>query len=174
LAIVYGNHYGVVHIAFAVLTIYTLFYIAGNLIVSVYFAIGRPEIHRWFILMQFVLMVIFIYPAVKWGQTNGAAITKLLCMVLAGMLQLVVLKKLFDLPICRYIKSAEEGILLALAVTPAALILRYWIDLPWQQLLGCVVLFCLTWLIGIWLVRKSVMSLFDKTADPVTDESSGY
>lgn len=172
LMIVYGRDYGVAHIAFAVLNIYTLFYLAGTLIASAYFAIGRPEIHRWFIFTQFVLMLIFIYPAVRWGQSSGAAAIKLLCMVLAGVLQLVVLRKLFDLPIRRYLKSVKGGLYLALAVSPPALLMRYWVDLPWQQLIGCAILCCITWLIGIWLLRKSMMSLFGKTADPVTDEAS--
>jgi O-antigen/teichoic acid export membrane protein len=156
LVIVYGGNYGQVYVAFAMLNIYTVFYITGTFIASIYFAVGRPEIHRWFIIVQLFLVVICIYPAVKWVGASGAAATKLLCMVLASIVQLVILKKLLDLPIRRYVQTAKEGFLLALGVSLPALIWRYWIDSLWLQMLGGMVLCGLVWLIAGLNLRNAI------------------
>lgn len=162
LVIVYGDNYGQVYEAFAVLNIYTLFYMAGTFIASIYFAMGRPEIHRWFIAIQLFLVVICIYPAVAWAGASGAAAAKLLCMALAGIVQLTILKRLLDLPIRQYLKTAREGLLLALAVSLPALVWRYCTDLLWLQVLGGMVLCILAWLIGAWCLRGFIIKTFIK------------
>jgi lipopolysaccharide exporter len=154
LVIVYGVNYGQVYEAFAMFNIYTLFYIAGTLIASIYFAMGRPEIHRWFITSQLLFIVICIYPAVTRAGASGAAAAKLLCMVLAGIVQLVILKKLLDLPIRLYLKTTSGGLILALGVGFPALIWLYSIESPWLQMLGGMVLCGLAWLFGVWRLRR--------------------
>jgi hypothetical protein len=77
-------------------------------------------------------------------------------MVLAGIVQLVILKKLIDLPIQRYVQTAKEGFLLALGVSLPALIWRYWVGSMRLEVLGGMVLCGLVWLIAGLSLRNKI------------------
>lgn len=159
LIIVYGDGYGQVYNAYALLNIYTLLYMSSTFIVTVYFAMGRPEIHRKFITIQLILVAICIYPAVKWAGTSGAVAAKLISMILAGIVQLTIMKNLLDLPVRQYIQTVQAGFLLALGVSLPALIWRYYIDSLWLQLFGGMVLCILVWLIAVLCMQKKMLNV---------------
>jgi len=156
LSIIYGNNYAQVHWAYALLNIYMLFFTAGRPITFGYMAVGRPELHRSFTILRVVLMVIGIYPAVLWGGPTGAAVIRIVSLSLAGIWQLVNLRRLLDLPIRRYADTAMGGLLLAGTVGIPALAWRYWVDAPWLQLLGGMFLGGLAWIVGIWTLREKI------------------
>lgn len=157
LVVVYGEGYGTVHVAFALLSFYTLLYMAGTFIAAVYLAVGRPEVHRAFAILRIVLMVLLIYPAVRWYDASGAAGIKVLCMVLAAVLQLFSLKKLMDLPVHQYLRASVRGLGLAVAVSVPALLWRFWNDQPLLHVAGAAALCLLAWAVGLMNLRKGMV-----------------
>jgi len=156
LSIVYGERYGQVHGVFAVLSLYMLLYAANIFIASVYWALGRPEIYRPFAVLQVALIVLCIYPAVSWAGVTGAACARLAALSLSTVVQLLILRKVLDLPIYRYLETTGGGLLLAAIAALPAMMWRWWIDSPWLEVLGVMVLCGLAWLAVIWNFRGAV------------------
>ena len=148
LSVVYPDNYSQVHWAY-------------------YLAIGRPELHRKFTFLRVVLMVIAIYPAVLWWNTTGAAGARLFCLLLAGMWQLITLKKLLDISLKMYLNTAKEGIYLALMIIIPALAWRYWINSEWAHLIGGMMLCTLAWLTGFWKFRDKIKQKIFGYKEPV-------
>ncbi|MBN1816828.1 MAG: lipopolysaccharide biosynthesis protein [Sedimentisphaerales bacterium] len=165
LTLVYGESYGQVSTAFVLLNFYVLLYMASIFIATAYMAVGRPELHRSFTLFRVVLIGMSIYPAVRWAGVDGAAAVRVLCMVLAGILQLFSLKRLLLLPVRQYVQTANRGFVLALVLAGPAAAWRYWAGPPWLEVVGAMVLCGLAWLIGAWSLRGAVKQ---KLADSKT------
>lgn len=156
LTVIYGARYGQVQAAFALLNVYTLLYMAGILIASVYMAVGRPGLHRSFTLLRIVLIAMTLYPAVRSMGVTGAAGAKVLSMFLAGLVQLVSLKRLLDLPVRRYVRAGAEGLGPAAVVSVPALMWRFWIESPLLQVLGAAVLCLAAWGFAALSLRRRI------------------
>ena len=162
LTVVYGPDYARVSTAFGFLCYYILLYISGTLIASAYIATGRPDIHRWFTVSRVIFMIIIIYPAIIWLGPTGAASARLLCLVLAGVVQQFNLSKLIDLPVLQYVATLKEGAFLSLAILPVAFFFRRVIEMPILQVSIAISLCGLVWLYIFWTKKDSVQDMFSK------------
>lgn len=166
LTVVYGPAYSQVFVAFGLLCYYVLFYVAGVLMASLYFSVGRPDIHRWFTLSRVIFMGVILYPAIFWFGSTGAAASRLICLILAGVVQQINLSRLIGLPVLRYVATLNEGAVLSLAILPPALLLRSIVVSPIIQVSLAAGLCGFVWLYILWAKKDSVKNLFCKNASP--------
>lgn len=135
LTIVYGSQYATVDWAFGLLLFGTLIYLGGVLIYSTYIALTRPDVHRWFTIVRVVVLTLLLYPAIRWFGPAGAAGSRLICLLLAGVVQQINLSRLINLPILQYLSSMKGGLGVSLVVCVPAIILRLWIKPAFVQLI---------------------------------------
>ena len=87
LSVIYSKHYAVVAVPFAILFANALIRTCSAPITNVYFAIGRPDLQRFFTGIRAVLMVILIYPAIKLFGLTGAAAAGLIALIISYCFQ---------------------------------------------------------------------------------------
>jgi O-antigen/teichoic acid export membrane protein len=155
LTILYGTDYAVVSNAFSLLNFYIIFHISGVFIASTYTALGRPDLHRVFTLVRLILFVIILYPGVLYLGATGAAGARVVCMVLAGIVQQWNLSRLIQLPIRRYLMTAKDGFLISAVVLILGLMFKSFSDHPVYHLVTAVVLCTVSWMYIIWTWHKS-------------------
>jgi len=160
LTVVYGEQYTQVSLSFSILCFYVLIYLSGALIVSVYLALGRPDVHRYFTIIRVVLMGLFLYPAIVWFGPTGAAAARLLCLILPGIVQQINLSRLINLSLLQYILTLKEGVLLSIVIFPVSLYLRNLSETPIIQIVIAAGLCVLVWLYILWGKRESIRNLF--------------
>jgi len=72
LTFVYPPEYAAVAVPFGLLCVYVLLLIQGTILGSVFFGIGKPGKHRAFVGLRALILVIFIYPGIKFfGLTQA-------------------------------------------------------------------------------------------------------
>ncbi len=103
LTVIYGEKYAEVAIPFAIIFGSELLRTCSIPMSVGYFAKGSPEVHRRFVVLRAVLMILFIYPAVKTAGLIGAALSSLITMTLSFFFQAWNFHKYFNLPIKRYV-----------------------------------------------------------------------
>lgn len=102
LSIAYGAQYASMAVPFAILFITILIRTCSTPIANVYLAIGRPDLHRIFSGLRAILIIILIYPAIKWFGLTGAATAGFLAMVLSYFPQVLQIRNLTQLDLRRY------------------------------------------------------------------------
>lgn len=83
LTVIYGTPYARMVLPFILLLITTIMRSASVPIATLYNAVGKPELHRLFTGIRAILIVILIYPAIKWIGLTGAALAVLLSTVIS-------------------------------------------------------------------------------------------
>lgn len=117
LSIVFGEPYATVAAPFSLLCIYVLLLIEGTILANVFFGIGQPGKHRLFVGLRVLVLIVFIYPAIKlFDGLTGAAAIVLLANFSAMCLQVIAIRKTIGLNISRYAISWVPGLALALPV----------------------------------------------------------
>ncbi|MDA8174667.1 MAG: oligosaccharide flippase family protein [Nitrospiraceae bacterium] len=116
LTAVYGPQYAAVAMPFAILLAATLFRTVSTPITNVYFAIGKPQLQRFFLMIRAVLMVLIIYPAVRFLGLTGAACAGLFSMLAAYFFQVLRIWGLGYLDIRRYGTIFLYGIVASMIV----------------------------------------------------------
>ncbi len=165
LEVVYGPDYGQTSAAYAILSFYVLFYMAGTFIASIYFAIGKPGIQRLFAIFRLILIAVLIYPFVlKWG-TAGAATARLLSLLIAGIVQLFSLRKCLDFPIQAYLQTVVKGMLLAVCICIPAILWRVIVDSVWLQVAGAAALCGISWLVAAVIFKNRIVGQMKATGD---------
>jgi hypothetical protein len=81
--------------------------------------IGHPGLHRIFLLIRAILIVVLLYPAIYYFGLNGAAVSVMLAMVIAYLFQAIRVRSLTGLHIKGY---AENFLLAVLFSTPVAVV----------------------------------------------------
>jgi len=94
LELLYGAPYAAVSMPFAILTATSLLQILSVPVVTLYLAIGKPELHRKFAAFRMALLLALIYPAVSSFGLIGAAAAGLIAMIAGTIVQLHYLGKL--------------------------------------------------------------------------------
>ncbi len=102
LSLVYGTQYATVAIPFAIIFTTALFRVCSMPIASVYLAIGRPELHRLFVGIRTIMIIIFIYPFVNKFGLTGAAAAGLFSMFIGYFFQVSKIGKITNLNLRRY------------------------------------------------------------------------
>ncbi|GAX61231.1 membrane protein [Candidatus Scalindua japonica] len=151
LYLVYGTQYTVVAIPFAIIFVTTLARTCGAPIATLFFATGRPEQQRLFVGIRAILIVIFIYPAVKWYGVVGAASAGLFAMMIAYFFQVVRLRYLTEIKIWEYFCIFPKALCCSLPVI-IAWFTMYKI-MPFHQLgilpsiIGCVFAYSISFMV---------------------------
>lgn len=144
LAIIYGEPYGSVAVPFAIIFATALLRTCSVPIASVYLALGLPQMHRLFTGIRAGLMVLFIYPAIRWLGLEGAALAGLAAMIASYGFQVAKLRQVIPLPMGPYLNTFLTALLVALPV-PTVHFAAAWYGLPggyWSMLpaaVGCLV-----------------------------------
>jgi lipopolysaccharide exporter len=159
LTIVYGPRYATVDWAFGLLAFGTLIYLSGILIYSTYVALARPDVHRWFTIARVIVLALLLYPAIGWFGPAGAAGSRVICLVLAGIVQQINLSRLIDLPILQYLSTLKEGLWISIVICVPAIVLRVWIQQPMAQLIVLLGLCGLCCGYILWRNRGSLLDL---------------
>jgi O-antigen/teichoic acid export membrane protein len=115
LSITYGEKYAVAIAAFIIYFAGELLRVSGMPIVSAYFAKGRPELNRTLVIVRAVIVVLVIYPMVKYYGLIGAASSTVIAITFALSFQLKAIHRLTDLNIGVYLLTLFKGICLFLA-----------------------------------------------------------
>ncbi|UCE98812.1 MAG: oligosaccharide flippase family protein [Planctomycetota bacterium] len=125
LSLVFGEQYSAVAVPFSLLCIYALLLIIGTILGNVLFSIGQPAKHRLFVGLRALILIVFIYPAVRLFGLTGAAAIVLLASFIAMCAQVVVMHKTIQLKIFDYVISWIPGLALALPVLVIIWLLQY-------------------------------------------------
>lgn len=97
LSVIYGHRYSEVAVTFGILCFVSFFRIQGSVLANIFFALGKPHLHRRFVILLAVLIICLIYPAIVLGGLEGAAGAILLANVVAICMQVIWLKEIIGL-----------------------------------------------------------------------------
>lgn len=153
LTLFYGEPFAAAATAFAIYSMFTIVYMASMVSFSVYLAIARPELQRRFTIVRAVLVVAGLYPLSVWLGIEGAALTMLLAMLVAMVVQLFNLRRIIGLGIGSYVATMGTGLLAALVVAvPCVVVAQFTPWAFWAQALVCAALGAMAW--GVLLLRE--------------------
>jgi PST family polysaccharide transporter len=124
LLLIYGERYIAAAVPFGILSIMILSQTEGAVLFATYLAVGRPHLHRRFVILRLVIIAVLIYPAIIYLGLAGAAIAVVLSSLVAQVVQVFWCRRIIDLKFGDYIRSYIPGVLLALPVLTTAGLLR--------------------------------------------------
>ena len=124
LTIIYGKEYSAVAVPFGLLCVYVVLLIQGGIFANVFFGIGQPGKHRLFVGLRALILILWIYPSIKFFGLTGAAMAVVLASFIALCLQLTVIRKAIGLNIFDYAISWLPGLFLAIPVSAIVVIVR--------------------------------------------------
>ena len=151
LKIVYGYEYSELAIPFGLLCITTLITIISSVIVMVYFAIGKPHMHRTASLARTIIFLILIYPATKLFSITGVALVTLVAATLLILIQLIYARRVITLNIFDYLHNWLPGVQASLIIIiPGAIIKFFPIGNGITSLLIGISLCLTAWFYGIY------------------------
>jgi len=124
LTFVYPPEYAAVAVPFGLLCVYVLLLIQGSILGGVFFGIGQPGKHRAFVGLRALILIVFIYPAIKLFGLTGAAAVVVLASLLAMCVQVAVIRKTIGLNIFDYATCWVPGLALAIPVLAVVVAVR--------------------------------------------------
>jgi O-antigen/teichoic acid export membrane protein len=113
LTIVYGSRYAAATGAMIVAGCVAALNVLNNLITSLFFALGRPALHRRAVAASAVVMLALIYPCVKYFGIVGGQVAALAAIVASFLLQVVRLRDITSLAVIEYGRAFLPGLLVA-------------------------------------------------------------
>ncbi|MBI2412389.1 MAG: oligosaccharide flippase family protein [Deltaproteobacteria bacterium] len=103
LTVLYGAPYAAAAVPFAILMATSFLRIVNVPIVTYYFAIGKPETHRLATALRTAMIVVIIYPAVRYFGIEGGAAASLASMLLGHVVQVFQIRETSDLGLLEYV-----------------------------------------------------------------------
>ena len=156
LSILYGSQYAIAAASFSILCVYNLILLCSSFIVNMYFAIGKPDIHRIALFARTALLLLVIYPAAKNIGLIGVAFSILITMCLSLTIHIIYLKRLFSISYFEYLDSWKEGAVLSLVVIIPGIFLKILIGPYFITIILLGIVLCLvSWGLGIKKVIQS-------------------
>ena len=155
LEITYGPKYVPVAGAFSFLNFYYLIYMSNAIITSAYLALGRPDLQRLFTLVRLLILMVGLVPMVYYFEAAGAAAMRVLCMLLAGIVQFYNFSSLLHITKWRYLNSIKEGLILAAVIAVPALIIRNTVQGSLVLLIFAGLLWGIIGGAGLWILKSS-------------------
>lgn len=157
LTVMYGSLYGTAFWPF-VLAVGTIFLNVLNAqITTIFYAVGKPQLHRTCVLLMVLFMGVLIYPASRyWGMVGAQAVA--LVTVIAGYgIQIGQLRTLHGLRLALDVKSLGLQLAGPLAVLTIAVAIRNYLAFssPAQNLLFGVSLSVAATLCGGWVLLRT-------------------
>jgi O-antigen/teichoic acid export membrane protein len=122
LSFVYGQQYSAVAVPFSLLFVYVLLLIEGSVLGNVLFGIGQPGKHRAFVGLRALILVLFMYPAIKMFGLTGAAAVLCFASFVALCLQVTVLHKVIGLRAYDYAISWLPGFIMSLVILSISMV----------------------------------------------------
>lgn len=102
LTLVYGYQYAILKWPFVIMFSAGLSRLIFSPITTLFFAIGRPELNRLFTGIRAVIIILIIYPAVKWFGLAGAALASLISLLISNIFQIVRIRQLTSFRLCNF------------------------------------------------------------------------
>ena len=125
LSVVYVSKYGAVAIPFGLLSVYVFLLINECILAQAYLAIGKPQVHRRFILIRTGLIVCLIFPGISLFGVAGAPLVLIVANLIGLCVQVFWLRGLIGLRLADYAVSWVPGLRLAPIVIVPVILLRY-------------------------------------------------
>ena len=166
LTAVYGPQYASVAVPFAILLGSTLLRAAATPTSNIYFAIGRPELQRYFTGIRAVIILILIYPAVKSFGLTGAASASFLSMLIGFYFQLKRLQHLTHLDLRKYCLLFLHTLILSLPVVVIWIFIDHAVSKPYTHLIAGL---CGT--IAIYVMLGSIVLRYKARKDDKIDSA---
>lgn len=116
LTIMYTQKYAEAAIPFSILFTIKMITNFGMPIVSIYISLGRPELHRLFALLRAVIVMIIIYPMVKFFGMTGASASLLFSLAVAYIFQMVKLSSITKVDIAGYFKIFLNAFIISIPI----------------------------------------------------------
>lgn len=116
LSIIYGHEYAAVSLPFAIIFCSELLRTISIPFATLFLAVGQPKLHRFFTGVRAILIVILIYPAVKYYGLTGASMAVLVSMVVSFALQVNRVSLLIDFNIIKFLKIMSSAIVISFPV----------------------------------------------------------
>lgn len=128
LSTIYGSKYRAVAIPFGLLCIYSLVRMQGSVLSQIYFAIGKPNLHRRFVILRLAMLILLLYPAIVQFGILGAAVVVLLANLTGLCMQVFWMRKPIGLRFNEYAYCWIPGLRLAVIVLLPVALLRFFKD----------------------------------------------
>lgn len=103
LTFVYGVQYAAVSVPFAIIFGTGILSMIFAPVVSLFYAVGRPESVRFFGIVRVIVMSVLVYPAVKYYGLTGATLASLIAILVSMGFQVAMMRKLIGTDLVRYI-----------------------------------------------------------------------
>lgn len=103
LELFYGNQYSQAVIPFSLIVLMALIRTCSLPIVSIYLSCGLPNLHRLFTAIRTAILLLIIYPAVKFYGINGAAASVCFAMIISYVVQLFWVKKIIHINLSEFL-----------------------------------------------------------------------
>jgi exopolysaccharide (amylovoran) exporter len=87
LSVIYGAQYSTMSTTFGVLCYAMLLHMFSIILGSIYIGVGKPQLHRYYMLLLTILILTTLYPGIRLLGTLGAALALLLSYVVATCVQ---------------------------------------------------------------------------------------
>jgi lipopolysaccharide exporter len=164
LSVAYEPHYGSIAVPFAVLCLFIPFQMCSHVIMNLFTAIGKPNLHRTASLIRTTLFLVLIYPATKYIGLAGAALATVLAIVALLVTQLIYLRQALSIGPADYYVRWVPGFKLALVlvILPGGLFMRLF-DVPNMLLVVMGMFLCLlAWGVGAYRLNllKRIFDLY--------------
>ena len=116
LTVVFGSRYSEVSTTFTILCVYILLLLNTKIFGNLFFALGKPHLHRKFVGLRVALVLLLIYPAVKNFGLIGVALVLVVANFAGLWIQVNMLRSLISLRITAYLSCWISGLLLTVIV----------------------------------------------------------
>ena len=110
LTIAYGHAYAAAALAFSFICVSAALRLVGGSLVTLYFAIGRPELNRWASLLRMVVMLAAIVPLIHAYGLAGAALAGIVSTVSWHLYNVWRLRKTVGISLAAYFRSMAGGL----------------------------------------------------------------
>jgi O-antigen/teichoic acid export membrane protein len=121
LTVTYGVQYAAAAGALALAAGVVLLNTLNSLVTSLFFAVGRPALHRRAVFVSAVIMLIVIYPACKYLGLVGGQVAAILAITASYLLQIARARGITGLKILRYGKALVPAALMSAGILIADL-----------------------------------------------------
>jgi O-antigen/teichoic acid export membrane protein len=121
LAIVFGPRYSAATAALIATCAVALVNILNTQMTCVFYAMGRPQLHRRCVLLMAIIMIVITYPFAKWFGLVGGQLACLVAIVVGYLFQLARIRGLTGLDLAQYAKSFPLAIGISASVAVVCL-----------------------------------------------------
>jgi O-antigen/teichoic acid export membrane protein len=153
LQVIYGSEYAAVAIPFAILSFLVITQAEAQIMASLYLALGKPNLHRRFVILRVTIIVAMMYPAVLYAGLAGAATVVLAGNMVALLGQIYWSRLIINVRIYDYVLPCIPGAIIGGAILLAAGLVRLLItNSTMTFLVVCTILYPVIFIAGLYLM----------------------